>query len=283
MTVSGFDLDLWAQTLWTALASLAWLVVMFVPLERAFPARPEQKILRRGLWTDLAFFFGQHLVFAMVAVSVLSASMPYVVGWLGTEALQGQMAELPMALQVLVVVMAGDMMAYWGHRAQHRFEWLWRFHAVHHSSVEVDWLAAHREHPLDGIYTQAMVNLPAIVLGFDIGAAMGLVAFRSLWAIFVHSNVRIPMGPLRYVVGAPQLHRWHHAKIREPGNYANLAPWVDLLFGTYHWPQGEPEAMGVDDEMPEDYVGLLWRPMVPRFSEVGDPAHDVGVVDKGVA
>ena len=64
----------------------------------------------------------------------------------------------------------------------------------------------------------------------------GLVAFRGLWAIYIHSNVRLPIGPLRWIIGAPELHHWHHAKERGSCNFANLSPLMDLMFGTYRCP-----------------------------------------------
>ena len=85
---------------------------------------------------------------------------------------------------------------------------------------------------------------------------------RGTWAIFIHSNVRLPLGPLRYVLGAPELHHWHHARVpRTQHNFANVAPWVDLVFGTFHLPQGEERwALGVVDPWPKGYFAQLLRP-----------------------
>ncbi len=246
-----------------AAISLAWLVMMFVPLERAFQARP-QRVLRHGFATDLLFFFGQYLLFATAAVFVIDWLVHPLDSWAVTLPLRTWFSELPLLAQVVGIVVCGDFFAYWGHRLQHRVDLLWRFHAVHHTTTEVDWLAAHREHPIDGVYTQTLVNLPAIVLGFSLAPVFGVIAFRALWAIFIHSNVRVPLGPLRYVFGAPDLHRWHHAKHRDVGNYANLAPWIDILFGTFHDPPGEPAELGVEEMMADDYLGLLADPFRPR-------------------
>lgn len=95
---------------------------------------------------------------------------------------------------------------------------------MHHSSVHLDWLAAHREHPLDSIYTVGLINLPAFLLGFPLETIAGLIAFRGIWAIYIHSNVRLPIGKLRILIGAPELHHWHHDLDRKAGNYANISP-----------------------------------------------------------
>ena len=132
--------------------------------------------------------------------------------------------------------------------------------------AHLDWLAAHREHPLDGLYTQTMMNLPAIALGLPIDAVFGLVAFRSLWAIFIHSNARVPLGPLQVLFGSPALHHWHHAKDRDVGNYANLAPYLDRIFGTYYLPAREPREIGLPEPHPHGYLDLLCYPFRTRKS-----------------
>src|SRR6185503_15594219 len=76
------------------------------------------------------------------------------------------------------------------------------------------------------------------------------------------SNVSLPLGPLRVLFGAPDLHHFHHARVeRTAHNFANLAPWLDLVFGTYHRPT-EPETypLGLSDPWPKGYLGQLVRP-----------------------
>jgi sterol desaturase/sphingolipid hydroxylase (fatty acid hydroxylase superfamily) len=165
------------------------------------------------------------------------------------------------------VIVLGDLLVYWFHRACHAFDFLWRFHAVHHSAEHLDWLAAHREHPLDGIVTQFCANLPGIALGFPIHILAGFIAFRGMWAIFIHSNVRLPLGPLRVLFGASELHHWHHARVPQTQhNFANLAPWLDVLFGTYHCPEGEETyALGLSEPWPKGYVAQLLHPLVERL------------------
>ena len=178
--------------------------------------------------------------------------------------LQAAVAAQPWWLQALEVVLASDLLVYAGHRLQHRVDFLWRFHAVHHSARHLDWLAAHREHPLDTVWTVGLLNLPAFLLGFPLGTLAGLVAFRGIWAVYIHSNVRLPLGPLRVLLGSPELHRGHHACDRDAGNYANLSPLMDVVFGTYRPPEAAPERIGLREPFPESYLGQLVHPMLPR-------------------
>lgn len=244
---------------WTAL-SLLWLVAIFAPLEWAMPAWSGQGRRREGLAADLAFFLGQYLVWSALAIGVLTLVARGLMWIPGVGSVRAAFAWVPMPLGLVLVVMLGDFIAYWMHRLQHRSELLWRFHAVHHTAERLDFMAAHREHPLDGIYTQLWINLPAILLGVPLEMAAGLVVFRGVWAVLIHANVRLPLGPLGMLLGDPALHHWHHARDRHVGNYANLAPYLDWLFGTHVRPEGEPEAVGICEPHPRGYLGLLLWP-----------------------
>lgn len=244
-------------------ASLAFLVLVFRPLELVFPARPGQRFFRPAWFTDLCFFLGQYLLWSGLVLAVLSEFGGWFEG-IVPAGFRMSVAAQPWWLQTLEVVLLSDLFVYWAHRLQHRVGFLWRFHAVHHSSEHLDWLAAHREHPLDSVYTIGMINLPAFMLGFPVETLAGFVAFRGIWAIYIHSNVRLPLGPLRYLLGAPQIHHWHHDRDRDAGNYANLSPLMDLIFGTYHCPDHEPERFGLDEPMPRTYVGHMLAPLVPE-------------------
>lgn len=264
------------QTLGALAASFCLLAIVFGPLERLFPARPGQPVLRPAWRIDLWFFLGQYLVFAAVAGWVLSGAAR----WIDVHAIHGARAwaaSLPLWLQGLMALALGDFFVYWFHRACHRYDFLWRFHAVHHSAEHLDWLAAHREHPLDGIATQLCLNAPGIALGLPFEAMGAIVVIRGVWAVFIHSNVRLPVGPLRWILGAPELHHWHHARVeRTEHNFANLAPWLDLLFGTYHRPTGpERYELGISDPWPRGYLAQLVRPFL-RFDprEAGEQRRD---------
>ncbi len=262
-------------SLLAAIGSFVVLAITFGPLERAFPARPGQKFFRAAWLVDGTFFLGQYLVWTAVAVSFLAWARS-ALGDSIVDRVAITLASVPMWTRGIAAIVLGDVLVYWFHRACHRFEWLWRFHAVHHSAEHLDWLAAHREHPVDGVSTQLLQNLPSFLLGFPIEAVGGLIAFRGLWAIFVHSNVRIPLGPLRWVFGAPELHHWHHARVaRTEHNFANLAPWLDLLFGTHHVPEGpEAYALGLDEPWPKGYLAQLVHPFRNQASATATPKAD---------
>jgi sterol desaturase/sphingolipid hydroxylase (fatty acid hydroxylase superfamily) len=253
--------------------SFCFLALLFRPLEAACPARPGQPFFRPGWFTDLSFFLGQYLLWGGLVLWVL-AQYGECLGAVVPAGLREAIGAQPLWLQVIGVVLLSDVLVYWGHRLQHRVGFLWRIHAVHHSAEHLDWLAAHREHPLDTVYTVGLINLPAYALGFPLEALTGFIAFRGVWAVYIHSNVRLPTGPLRVLFGAPELHHWHHARDRDAGNYSNLSPIMDILFGTYRCPDQEPESFGINEPTPTTYWGHMLRPFLPgTFSRETGGSH----------
>jgi sterol desaturase/sphingolipid hydroxylase (fatty acid hydroxylase superfamily) len=252
------------STLWAALASALFLGAVFIPLERAFAARAGRRLRDPSLHLDAIFFLGQYLLWNGMTFSFLAwgqgafARTALGAGW-------PRFGALPFAAQVAATVLLGDLTVYVFHRACHRFDWLWRIHAVHHSAEQLDWLAAHREHPIDGLLTSLAGNLPAFLLGVRPGAIAPFLVLRGVWAVLVHANVRIPLGPLKWLLGAPQLHHWHHARTpRTIHNFANLAPWIDIVFGTHHDPGPAAVYPLGADVPPRSYLGHLLAPFRPR-------------------
>ena len=245
------------------LRALAVLALVFVPLERLAAWRPGQRLLRRGWWRDLLCYqlLNRPLVgVALAAAVAIAAALGHA---LVPGAWQDTVARQPLWLQVPVAIVLSDLGFYAAHRLFHAVPWLWRFHAVHHSIEEMDWLAAARVHPLDHLVTKGLSLLPVYALGFST-AAIGVYAAIYFWqSILIHSNVRLRFGPLRWVLASPEFHHWHHGN--EPAaynrNFAGQLPVLDLLFGTLHMPDGRmPERYGVGEVLPSTYAGQLAYP-----------------------
>lgn len=243
--------------------SIIFLIVVFLPMERVFPAKVKQKFFRKSWILDLCFFLGQYLLWGGAVLWVMVSFRFWLQGIVPVS-FREMVASQPWWLQVIEVIVLSDFLIYWAHRLQHKVDFLWRFHKVHHTTEHLDWLAAHREHPLDSIYTIGIINLPAFILGFPLETIAGFIAFRGIWAIYIHSNVRLPIGPLKKLIGAPELHHWHHDLDREAGNYANLSPLMDVIFGTYTCPDHEPERFGIKEEFPKNYIGQMVYPLLPK-------------------
>jgi sterol desaturase/sphingolipid hydroxylase (fatty acid hydroxylase superfamily) len=162
-----------------------------------------------------------------------------------------------------VALLLGDLMYYQLHRLLHRVPWLWQFHAIHHSSPHVDWLATVRLHPLEVVLTKIVQMGPLYLLGFSQAALVTYTLVAAAFAFGIHARVpwRFPL--LRWLVATPEFHHWHHA--REPRrNQQNLAaqfPLWDWLGGTLYLPRGDrPQRYGIGLPVPEGYVAQVWFP-----------------------
>jgi sterol desaturase/sphingolipid hydroxylase (fatty acid hydroxylase superfamily) len=174
----------------------------------------------------------------------------------------GPLSRLPLWLQAIVILVLGDFIGYWMHRAFHGRR-LWRFHAIHHSSVDLDWLSAVRLHPVNDALMRIAGTLPLLALGLAPAAVVGVVPVLTVMAIVVHANVTWDWGPLRSVVASPRFHRWHHTDETQARdkNFAGLFPLWDILFGTYYMPrQSLPSSFGAGEHIPEGLWGQLLFP-----------------------
>src|SRR5581483_6947289 len=154
----------------------------------------------------------------------------------------GPAAALPAATQAAILLVLGDLIGYWQHRAFHGKR-LWRGHGAR----ELTWTAAVRVHPVNDLGGQLAQALPFVLLGFSPAVVAAYVPFLTLYAIGQHANLRWDFGPLRYVLASPAFHRWHHARDVRGCNFAGLLPLWDALFGTLYLPRGEhPQRFGID-------------------------------------
>lgn len=239
--------------------------LIFVPLEQVLALHDQQKPWRRGWLNDVFYLLFNGLPVKLVFLGLLGAVM-LAVGAVVPAGVAVWVQSWPIFAQVLVVIVIADLGFYCAHRTFHAVPWLWRFHAVHHSIEQMDWLAAHRVHPVDQIITMSASLLPVYALGFD-PAAIAIYAVIYNWqSLLIHSNVRLNFGPLRWIVASPQFHHWHHANERSAydKNFAGQLPIIDAIAGTLHLPDRMPEAYGCDDPVPALYHQQLLYPLLPR-------------------
>ena len=105
--------------------------------------------------------------------------------------------------------------------------------------------------------------MPVATLGFSEWAILIYVVFYQCQTVFIHANVRIGFGPLRFLFASPEFHHWHHTSDREARdrNFAAQLSFLDALFRTLHMPKGQmPASYGLDRPMPQHYVRQLLYP-----------------------
>ncbi len=239
------------------LLDLLLMAVIFVPLELFFPKRNQQSRFHEEWRTDLVYFAISHLFIQFFGVVTQKPAMLFF-GWIGLDKIHAWVADLPFILGLLLAFFATDLFQYWAHRIFHNHVYLWRFHSVHHSTQNMDWLAGSRTHFIDIFFTRAMTFVPLYILGFSQPVFNAYIIFIAVHAVLIHANVRINFGFLKYIFTTPQYHHWHHCE--DPKyygkNFASIFPLIDWLFGTYYLPGKEwPAGTGVREaEYPKGFV-----------------------------
>ena len=251
--------------------ALAFLIVIVV--ERLVPYHQNWLHSNGDMRVDAAH--------ALTVIATSAAAQPVIVAagvaissWLSARFGLGLWPHAwPLALQLCLAVVVVEAFQYWIHRWQHSTDWLWRFHATHHSAPRLYWLNASRFHFLD-IFTH---NIGGLVPLIAIGAPPCMLALWTLVSavhgVFQHANLPLRLGPLNWLFSMAELHRWHHSPRAAEANhnYGQTLIIFDVLFGTRYLPKDRepPEQIGIESlpDFPMTYWAQLMSPF--RWQQVG--------------
>ena len=262
----AFTVEIVRLSLWLAILSL-----VFIPLERLFPLH-RRGVARRQIGNDAAYYFISGIVPALL-MSVPLGIVAWMAHRLIPSGILTAVAGAPFWARALSTFLAMEVGYYWGHRWTHEIPFLWRFHAVHHSAREIDFLVSTHAHPVDTAFSHMCSMIPIYALGLSAPAAESgsvLIVLLNLtaqcWGYFLHANLRVRLGPLEWLIATPAFHHWHHT-LHAPlnQNFSAMLPWLDRLFGTHHLPKAAwPAAYGITAPMPESLSGQLTQPLAGR-------------------
>ena len=267
--VGVFALFAWLQVRGASLAVSTYLPVVLAAgavtaCERLWPHRLDWRPPGGEVRTDLAF------------MALVQLAVPPLVGYFFVSLLiePARRLDLPMAslwphgwplwTQAVLMVLVVDFLRYWMHRAAHENDALWKLHAVHHSVEQLYWLNTARFHPLEKALQMSLDSLPFLLMAVDARVLSLYYIAYATNGFFQHCNVRLRYGPLNYIVGSADTHRWHHSSVpRESNaNYGNTVIVWDLLFGTWYLPaRRDVEGLGLQEPAyPRTFLGLLGAP-----------------------
>jgi len=255
--------------LWGTLQMVVMLLVLR-PLE-AFTA-VEPRLDARAVRTDIIytllaklgvlqifFFFlllplESELDAALHAIGVVRPTLETVVPFLGENPL----------LAFLAYLVVFDLFGYWIHRLQHRFDWWWALHALHHSQRQLTFWSDNRNHILDDLIVTLATALLIRLIGVPPGQFIALAAFAVLIENLSHANTRLWFGAIgERLLVSPRFHRWHHAigdgheGPHRGVNFGVLFPFWDMLFGTADFRAGTPHT-GIRDQLDGADYGRGW-------------------------
>lgn len=255
----------------TAYVAVVVGAVAIIGLERLRPYRHRWQPDRQAVTNDALFL----VTVQMLLPVLVSGAAIFVLGGLGRDldlTLRSWWPhDSPVIVQVVLMLVIGDALRYWLHRAFHRWPSLWRFHAVHHSPHRLYWLNVGRFHPLEKVGQLVFDSLPFVLVGVSDSVLAGYFVFYALNGFFQHSNCRVELGILNHVISGPELHRWHHSSViqESDNNFGNnLIVW-DALFGTRHLPaDAEVGELGLlNRDYPDRFVDQLAAPFTPGLDK----------------
>lgn len=248
------------------------LALTFSVLEHCWACNPDIKPWWRKseLVTDICYWFFVPVFARVMRIGLLIVGAAVLFNIRDADALiafyengHGPLSQMPLWLQAVVYLVSADFMLYWLHRLFHSGGY-WKYHAVHHSAVELDWISAARFHPINLFFGTIAVDVILLMAGISPNVLVWVGPFVTFHSAFVHANMNWTLGPLRYVFATPVFHRWHHTPLSQGGssNFAGSFPIWDLMFGTYHMPENElPQVYGRDEAtMPPEIIGQMAFP-----------------------
>ena len=215
--------------------SLFWgSLLFFLVLELLVPYRPSSvsKVTR---WiNNIALTVFNSLILQLVfAGAVVRIAMYVSTHRLGVL----NMVELPAWVELLVTVAFMDFMLFIWHLLNHEVPFIWRFHRVHHSDLNMDVSTATRFH-IGELAISAVIKISLI---FFLGASpLGVLIFESalvLCAQFHHSSLKVPrwFETIFWILFVPpSMHRIHHSVVikERNTNYGTIFSTWDRWLGT---------------------------------------------------
>jgi len=235
-----------------ALAMLAFVVL--VVMERLKPYRRfTGKIAKESFVTNTTAFLFNNLILTFLRAS----SLFFVAQQFSSHGLLSDMANGPVKWLFSFVLF--DLAIYVWHVASHKYEFLWRFHKIHHSDKSVNVSTGFRFHVFDLLLELVYKCLFVIIIGVQAYLVLAIETVELFFIFFHHSNISLKKEDfLSQFIITPALHRVHHSALRSEhdSNYGiALALW-DRLFGTRK--ELVPEKLGLDVIEAENFLQLFF-------------------------
>ncbi|MFY0654346.1 MAG: sterol desaturase family protein [Cyclobacteriaceae bacterium] len=180
---------------------------------------------------------------------------------------------LPFWAQVIVALFVIDFFLYFIHLQSHRFTWLWKLHAIHHSSTRLYFLNGEKRHAIHQILEGGPGIIVCLILGTPPSVVVAALALLAINMMMQHTNLDYKVGILKKLFAVAELHRWHHRTDYKDAQ-VNYGAWLviwDLMFGTYYDDLEIRDIKGIgeigikeESEFPKTYLQQLKYPFLKK-------------------
>ena len=248
------------------LLDMLLMTLIFSPIEVLWPAYPKQSVFRPDWLQDIVYFLSTHLPIQITSFLILLPATQLTTVF-GAPSLVAAVGRLPWPVQFFLAVLVADLAEYAIHRLFHTVPFLWRFHAIHHSSKALDWIAGSRAHIVEDVVVRGFMLIPMMFI-FPRDMIVVYLLFVTLHATWAHCNFGPTIKWLEPYLIQPRFHHWHHTSQVEAidKNFAIHFPWIDRLFGTFYFPKDKwPDTYGLHDEkIPAGFWAQTFYPFTRR-------------------
>lgn len=231
-------------------------------LERRIPYVEDWNKPHNDRFRDIAHFIVNESanVGSILILPMLAAMIPWTGVWPQTW---------PLWQQVLLAVIVADFGITIAHYYSHKWNLLWRFHAVHHSVKRMYGFNGLMKHPAHQAVEMVAGTTPLLLAGLPQDVAFLLAFAIAIQLLLQHSNVDMRIGPLRYLLALAPVHRFHHLKEAGEGdvNFGLFTTLWDRLLGTAYFDKKKAfssEDLGIGDQpdYPTGYFVQLIKPFL---------------------
>lgn len=208
---------------------------------------------------------------ALILALLFSGLMFTIAGEVGRERLGlFSIVEIPLGARMIFSFVLLDLGMYWWHRMNHRIDFLWRFHRMHHSDPEVDVTSATRFHPGEIILSSTARLILIAVLAVPSDAIVLYDAIQLPVICFHHANIGLPRSLhklLTCFIVSPFMHKIHHSRVKQEtdSNFSSVLSVWDRVFGSYREADSSRGIRfgleGFDGDERQSLAGLLKTPL----------------------
>ncbi len=234
-----------------AIAIIAFVFLLVIEKRHPFRKFPP-KVFKESFITNVTAFLVNNLILATLRIS----SLFFVAQQYADHGILSGFDNGP--IKWLLSFAFYDLAIYFWHFMSHKYEFLWRFHKIHHSDKSFNVSTGFRFHVFDLCLEIIYKCFFVIIFGVNAYVVLSIETIQLFFIFFHHANIQIPNEQaLSKLIITPSLHRVHHSTLRKEHdhNYGIVFSVWDRIFGTRI--EAVPVNIGLDIIEAENFIQLF--------------------------